>query len=106
MPKKQIPSYRLHKPFGQAVVILRGKDFYLGKYQSRVSWDEYQNLIADYLSNNCKPPTRSQNEITVEELSVKLLEWAEGYYVAPDGKQTPTFAHFSPHRSNLFYQSF
>ena len=28
------PSYRLHKPTGQAVVTLSGRDIYLGKYGS------------------------------------------------------------------------
>jgi hypothetical protein len=35
MPRKsstRIPSYRLHRPTGQAVVTLGGKDFYLGAY--------------------------------------------------------------------------
>ena len=26
------PSYRLHKPSGQAVVTLNGRDYYLGKH--------------------------------------------------------------------------
>src|SRR3954454_8363440 len=32
MPRltKKLPSYRLHKPSGQAIVSLDGKDFYLG----------------------------------------------------------------------------
>jgi len=94
MPKQNIPSYRLHKSSGQAVVTLRGKMFYLGTYKSKTSREKYNEIISDFLANNCKlPPTRSQNEITVEELSVKFLEWAEGYYVAPGGKQTPTFTH-------------
>ncbi len=37
----RVPSYRRHKPSGQAVVTLNGKDIYLGKWntlgkQSRV----------------------------------------------------------------------
>ena len=30
----RIPSYRLHKPSGQAVVTINGRDIYLGKYNS------------------------------------------------------------------------
>ena len=29
---KKVPSYRVHKASGQAVVTLGGKDHYLGKY--------------------------------------------------------------------------
>ena len=41
MPSKKdalrVPSYRRHKPSGQAVVTLSGKDFYLGPWNTRVS---------------------------------------------------------------------
>jgi hypothetical protein len=30
----RIPSYRLHKPSGQAVVTINGKDIYLGRFNS------------------------------------------------------------------------
>ena len=79
--KKRTPSYRKHAPSGQAVVTLQGKDFYLGRYNSKESERKYDALIAEYLANGRKlPPTRSETEITVEELAIKFLEWAEGYY--------------------------
>ena len=94
MPKKNIPSYRLHKPTGQAIVSLQGKMFYLGKHKSKESRVKYNELIADYLSNDCRlPPTRSRTEITVEELALRFQEWAAGYYVGPSGKQTVTYTH-------------
>ena len=94
MPRKNIPSYRLHKPTGQAICALCGKTFYLGKYKSKESRAKYNELIAEFLANDNKlPPTRSHKEITVEELAVKFLEWAEGYYVDATGKQTATFPH-------------
>ncbi len=34
-PALRIPSYRHHKPSGQAVVALNGRDHYLGKYRSK-----------------------------------------------------------------------
>ncbi len=93
MPKKNIPSYRLHKPTSQAIVSLRGKMFYLGQYKSQASWERYNELIAEYLTNDCKlPPTRSRNEISIEELVIRFLEYAEGYYVK-NGKPTDTFTH-------------
>jgi integrase len=94
--KKRTPSYCKHAPSGQAVVTLQGKVFYLGRYESRESWKKYDALIAEYLANGRElPPTRSETEITVEELAVKFIEWAEGYYVK-NGKPTD-----SASRANL-----
>jgi hypothetical protein len=46
------PSYRLHKPTGQAVVTVRTtagerRDVYLGKYDSPESRREYSRIIAE-----------------------------------------------------------
>jgi hypothetical protein len=30
----RVPGYRLHKPTNQAIVVFRGKTFYLGRYGS------------------------------------------------------------------------
>ena len=51
MPKKNLPSYRLHKPTGQAICVLRGKTFYLGKHKSKESRAKYNELIAEALTN-------------------------------------------------------
>jgi hypothetical protein len=37
MPKCRIPSHRLHKATGQAVVVLNGRIHYLGKFDSSAS---------------------------------------------------------------------
>ncbi len=37
----RVPSYRRHKPTGQAVVTLCGKDHYLGKWNTAASRAEY-----------------------------------------------------------------
>ena len=93
MPKTNIPNYRLHKASGQAFVELGGHRFYLGKHGSKVSREEYERRIAEYLANGRKlPPTRTQTGISCQELAVRFLDWAEGYYVK-NGKQTPTFSH-------------
>jgi hypothetical protein len=50
------PSYRhytpkdLRKPKDLAVVRIKGKDHYLGKYDWRESWGEYDRLIADHIA--------------------------------------------------------
>lgn len=46
----KVPSYRLHKPTNQAIVVIRGKMFYLGRYGSIDSHAEYNRLIAEWLA--------------------------------------------------------
>lgn len=45
----RIPSYRLHKASGQAIVSIAGKDIYLGRHGSDESKAKYQELLADRL---------------------------------------------------------
>ena len=81
MPKTNIPSYRLHKPTGQAIVVLGGRMFYLGKFGSKASREEYERRIAEYLANGRKlPPTQTKAGISCQELAVHFLEWAEEYH--------------------------
>ena len=42
---RRVPSYRHHKPTGQAVVTVDGHDIYLGKYRTNESRAEYDRLI-------------------------------------------------------------
>jgi integrase len=44
----RVPSYRLHRASGQAVVTIRGKDHYLGKFDSTESRAKYDELITGY----------------------------------------------------------
>ena len=47
---QKVPSYRRHKPSGQAVVTLNGtEDHYLGKWNTKVSRAEYDRLIQEWL---------------------------------------------------------
>ena len=52
MPRlvRKLPSYRLHKASGQAMVLLDGKAFYLGPYGTDVSRREYDRLVGDWLT--------------------------------------------------------
>ena len=45
--RRRIPSYRLHRPSGQAVVTLSGRDFYLGPHGSKISRAEYDRVTAE-----------------------------------------------------------
>ena len=71
MPTNQarlkVPSYRRHKPTGQAVVTLDGRDHYLGRWNTNASRDEYDRMIREWLANGRRLP-RSQGTVTVAEL--------------------------------------
>ncbi|MCR9115795.1 MAG: site-specific integrase [bacterium] len=82
---KRIPSYRQHKPSGQAVVTLNGKDHYLGPWDSKTSRIEYDRLIAEWLANGRRLPQDSKEEISIVELIVDYLIFAKEYYSAEPG---------------------
>jgi hypothetical protein len=50
-PRNQIPTYRLHKQSGQAIVTVsnggKRRDILLGKYGSPESRTEYQRIFAE-----------------------------------------------------------
>ena len=86
-----IPGYRLHKPSGQAVVTLNGKDFYLGVWKSSESQSNYDKLIAEWVSNGRQlPAVVACGELSVAELLVAYLTYAQEYYSC-DGKPTSEY---------------
>jgi hypothetical protein len=71
-------SYRLHKPTGQALITLNGKDHYLGKHGTEKSRDECDRLIALWLVNGWRlPPARSTDEVDNIRLA---LRWPKRLY--------------------------
>jgi len=81
MPKTstlRVPSYRRHKPTGQAVVTINGQDIYLGKWNTAASKAEYDRLIAEFLANGRQ--LRSDIENTVVEIINAYRKFAERYY--------------------------
>ena len=84
------PSYRFHKPSGQAVVTLDGRDFYLGRFGSRESRGEYDRLLAEWLANGRRLPAPASGQgvdMTINELILAYLRHADTYYVK-NGKPT------------------
>lgn len=90
MPKltNSVPKYRHHKRSGQAVVTLRGRDVYLGPYNTKASKLKYDRVIAEWLAAG-RPTTSAQNlcEVTVTELIAAYWKFAQSYYVK-DGQPT------------------
>lgn len=86
----RIPSYRLHKASGQAVVTIDRHDFYLGLYGTPESRAEYERVIAEWLASGRRCPTpKSSPGPTVAAVLAAYWTHAEGYYVAvaPDGRE-------------------
>ena len=83
----QIPNYRLHKPSGQARVIIDHRHIYLGRYGSAESWEKYHRLIAERLSGssgNAQPQGRhpaTAPELSISEVILQYWRHAREYYV-------------------------
>lgn len=91
MPKlKQTPSYRLHKPSGQAVVRIDGHDHYLGAHNTEQSRERYNRLVAEWFARGQKPAITvfADGRLSVGQLTLKYLAYAEKYYRKPDGSLT------------------
>ena len=71
-PSRQ-PELRKHKPSGQAVVTLNGKDVYLGKWPSNQKkppaevQDAYDRLIGEWLQTGRQLPSPSSS-LSLNEL--------------------------------------
>jgi integrase len=82
----RVPSYRHHKPTGQAVVTLSGQDIYLGKWNAKASRDAYDRLIGEWMANGRRLPQKCEN-LTVAELVLRYWRFATSYY-RKDGRLT------------------
>ncbi len=85
MPRKQqIPTYRLHRGSGQAVVRIKGRDQYIGVHGSPESKVKYQEIVRKAMSDLAKTEIeRSVTlhvDITIAELAARYLTHAETYY--------------------------
>src|SRR4051794_17132150 len=106
MPTKarKIPAYRLHKPTGQAVVRLNGRDFYLGKHGTEASHEAYRRTVAEWLVTDRPRPHHTAGPVSGPTPSVNeviLAFWsrhAEAHYRRADG--TPT-GELSNYRDSL-----
>ncbi len=83
----RVPSYRLHRPTGLAVVRLNGKDIYLGKHGTPESHQQYERRIGEWLTNSRRPEgisspsTSVSSDLTVDELIVAFMDHVSRYYM-------------------------
>src|SRR5205809_977835 len=105
MPRltRKLPSYRIHKPSGQAVVTLGGRDHYLGEYGTPESRAEYERVLAEWLANRRRSPQSASNpplgstsfaDMTVCEVLAAFWQHAERHYRNPAGKTSSELANF------------
>jgi integrase len=92
MPKltRKLPSYRLHKASGQAVITLNGRDMYLGLHGSAESKAQYDRIVAEWLANHRQHMVNSMlgvmsenavSDLSVNELFATYWRFATSYYV-------------------------
>lgn len=75
----KVPSYRRHKPSGQAVVTLDGKDIYLGRWDTQASHDAYERVVGEWLANGRSLPSDNDG-LTVAQVALRFYEFAKCYY--------------------------
>ncbi len=92
---RRIPMYRLHRPTGQAVVRLEGRDHYLGSHGTPESRKRYDRLIAEWLTRSTSPPatgdqfsTAASPAATIDEVVLAFWTHAETHYRDPQGSPT------------------
>jgi len=93
MPSKprKVPSYRLHKPTGQAVVRIDGRDHYLGRHGTEASHEAYRRAIAEWLAlapspTAPRPGSTDAPDMSVNELTLRFWDrFADRHYRRPDG---------------------
>ncbi len=91
------PSYRHHRPSDQAVVTIDGQDFYLGLWRSKVSRDQYDRVIGEWLANGRRlSPASGIGDLQVTELVDRFWTHALTYYRLPDGTSTLEPENFKP----------
>lgn len=85
-PKQAVPTYRHHKASGQAIAYVNRKPVYLGTYNSPESRQRFAELIARLNSHpieTAKLKASGSLVLSVNELCVAFLKWAETHYRNP-----------------------
>src|SRR5262245_12247819 len=67
----RVPTMRLHKASGQAVVTIAGRDVYLGRWNDPEKLERYRRAIAEWMATGCPRQTRRPvgGALTIEQLA-------------------------------------
>jgi integrase len=83
----RVPSYRCYKPKNLGLVVINGKQIYLGAYGTPESLAEYNRVVQEFLVDGpalSAPPTR-ESAPTINTMIVAYWAHAESHYRNPDG---------------------
>lgn len=95
--RAKAPSYRHHKPSGQAFVQLQGKRYYLGKHGTPASREAYSRFLAEHWARpgDPAPPAEVASDLTVIELIDRYWTHAQSHY-RKHGEATGTAESMRP----------
>src|SRR5690606_11807528 len=69
LPRTALPSYCHHKASGQAIVRLCGRDIYLGPHGTRLSRDNYDRVVSEWLAAGRRlPAIDASHDLSIAEL--------------------------------------
>jgi len=85
--RRRVPSHRLHKPSGEAVVTLSGRDHYLGPHGTHISKDACDRAVDEWLANGRRAVLGEEERLAlvVTEPVGAYGRHAQAYYVK-DGR--------------------
>jgi integrase len=91
--KPRIPTYRLHKQSGHAVVTLTDgtgirRDVLLGKYDSPESHATYERVILEWSLRGRRPAPAKEEALSVNEVMLAYWQHVQTYYRRADGSPT------------------
>ncbi len=76
----RVPKYRFHKASGQAVVVIAGRSFYLGKFNSKESRQAYARIMAEWKSSGKASFGTDADQVTVAMLWADYRDHCDSYY--------------------------
>ena len=82
------PKYRKHRPTGQAVVTIAGKDHYLGPHGTKASIAEYDRLVGEWMAAVLAGVLSDEDAIRAVHQRGRLMQ-STGPGAALIVKQTP-----------------
>jgi integrase len=87
MRGRRIPKYRCYKPKNLGLVVIRGRQHYLGPYGTPESVAEYNRLIQEYLAEAAATGAPG-GALSVNEVILAFWDRHVGHYRRPDGEPT------------------